>query len=503
MHDMNVKETKIDWRAVTVLPAGAAGLRVYITAPERRFHAAGGRDEMRLAAAGDRQLEKPVSWLDDDLGAGACVMPLAAWPRLNVWEAVKTAAAWAADLAVELKLAEIWFVMDGPDAGGFEKKVLEGVLLGRYRYRDFKRPDNGGAPPAELRVGMVTGSGREAAATAVLARTETICRAVNRVRTLVNHPANVLGPEDLAGHCVALAGECGLAVEVWDENRLAADGYAGLPAVGRGSERPPRMVELSFRPHGDARAHVALVGKGITFDSGGLSLKPPAGMEEMKRDMAGAAAVIGAMEIIARLKPQVAVTGIVVLAENMPDAAAQRPGDIITMRNGTTVEVKNTDAEGRLVLADGLLRAVALKPDYVVDIATLTGACLVALGTRIAGVLGDRAVVDRLVASSHETGEQVWPLPLEPVYRDDLKSDAADIANVGSDRNGGTIRGALFLREFVPESLPWAHVDIAGPSFVAKPWKYFAAGATGFGARLLAGFVKNLARPDGGCRGDG
>ena len=436
-----------------------------------------------------KKIEKPVCFAGTELDDGDYFFPLESLTHLNIWESVKVAAARALSLAREMKMSSLVMVMDASDSLGFHKKALEGMILGDYRYSAFKK-DKKDQKPCEIF--FVVGDLDAETIGADLRRTEIVCAGVNRVRDLVDQPAAILGPEELTSACLDVARKSGLSIDVWDESRLKNEGYTALLAVGQGSIRPPRMVQMQYVPEEKSRAHVVLVGKGITFDSGGLSLKPSASMEEMKRDMAGAAAVIGALEIIAALKPSVKVTGIVALAENMPDARAQRPGDIIMMKNGTSVEVKNTDAEGRLVLADALLRAAELQPDYLVDIATLTGACLVALGTKLAGVLGDQEVVDRLCQAGRETGEILWQLPLEPGYKEDLKSDCADLANVGSDRYGGTIRGALFLQEFVPEGVSWAHIDIAGPSFVNKKWKYFAPGATGFGARVLAGLVKNL-----------
>ena len=486
-----MQNTAITWRVSDVLPTAAKGLRVYLLADERQFFAEDEQNRRLIKVLARKEIEKPVYFAGVDLDSVDYLFPLESLKGLNIWESVKVAAGRALALALEMKISSIIMVMDAPGSLGFHKKSLEGILLGGYRYTAFKKEDME-QPQASCEICFVVGDLDASAVEVELQRTEIVCRSVNRVRELVDRPAAILGPEELTSACLEVAGKSGLSIEVWDESRLKNEGYAGLLAVGQGSVSPPRMVQMQYVPEGESRAHVALVGKGITFDSGGLSLKPAGSMEEMKRDMAGAAAVVGALEIIAALKPPVTVTGIVALAENMPDARAQRPGDVIVMKNGTSVEVKNTDAEGRLVLADALLRAAELKPDYLVDIATLTGACLVALGTKIAGVLGDQEVVDRLCKAGEETGEILWQLPLEPGYREDLKSEVADLANVGGDRYGGTIRGALFLQEFIPPGVRWAHIDIAGPSFVAKKWKYFAPGATGFGARVLAGLVKNL-----------
>ena len=483
-------DATITWRITDVLPVAVGGLRVYLMAEGRQFFVEHERSQRLTKVLARKKIEKPVYFAGLDLNDGDYLFPLGSLTHLNIWESVKVAAERALSLAREMKFSSVIMVMDAPDSLGFHKKALEGILLGGYQFSTFKKADKDQTlwPDISFVVGNLDATVIEAD----LKQTETVCRSVNRVRDLVDQPAAILGPEELTSACLEVARKSGLSIDVWDKSRLKSEGYTALLAVGQGSVRPPRMVQMQYVPEAENRAHVVLVGKGITFDSGGLSLKPSASMEEMKRDMAGAAAVIGALEIIAALKPPVKVTGIVVLAENMPDARAQRPGDIITMKNGTSVEVKNTDAEGRLVLVDGILRAAELKPDYLVDIATLTGACLVALGTKIAGVLGYQEVVDKLCKAGEGTGEMLWQLPLEPGYREDLKSDAADLANVGSDRYGGTIRGALFLQEFVPKGIPWAHLDIAGPSFVNKKWKYFAPGATGFGARVLAGFVKSL-----------
>ncbi|MEA2108858.1 MAG: leucyl aminopeptidase [Pseudomonadota bacterium] len=480
----------VTWSITDVLPAEKKGLRVYLLAEKHQFFVEHEQSQRLTKLMARKEIKKPVYFTGSDLDAGDYLFPLGSLTHLNIWESVKVAAERAFVLAREMKISPVIMVMDAPGSSGFHKKAFEGILLGGYQFSTFKKADKdqGECPD----ISFVIGDLDTAAIEADLKRTEIVCTSVNRVRDLVDQPAAILGPEELTSVCMEVARKSGLSIDVWDESRLKSEGYTALIAVGQGSIRPPRMVQMQYVPEAESRAHVVLVGKGITFDSGGLSLKPPASMEEMKRDMAGAAAVIGALEIIAALKPPVKVTGIVVLAENMPDARAQRPGDIITMKNGTSVEVKNTDAEGRLVLVDGILRAAELKPDYLVDIATLTGACLVALGNKIAGVLGDQQVVDRLRKAGEGSGEMLWQLPLEPGYKEDLKSDAADLANVGSDRYGGTIRGALFLHEFVPEGVPWAHLDIAGPSFVSKKWKYFAPGATGFGARVLAGFVKSL-----------
>jgi leucyl aminopeptidase len=286
----------------------------------------------------------------------------------------------------------------------------------------------------------------------------------------------------------------GLGVEVIDERKAEKLGLGGLLGVGKASDNPPRMVKLTYVPAGRSRGHVALVGKGITFDSGGLTLKPYEGMLAMKTDMAGAAAVLAAMSVVPGLAPPVHVTGYLCLAENMVNGGAIRPGDVLRIKNGTTVEVLNTDAEGRLVLADGLSLAAAEQPDAIVDIATLTGACMVALGPRIAGLMGnDDGWLDQVRAAADRASEAVWPLPLPKEYRKDLDSDVADLKNVGG-RNGGALTAGLFLQEFV-DGRPWAHLDIAGPSRYDADDAYILKGGTGFGVRTLVELVAGFRKP--------
>ncbi len=365
--------------------------------------------------------------------------------------------------------------------------VAEGALLGAYVFARY-REAAAGARPAE-RVDVVTPLAKDKAARTAVERAEVLARAVHAVRDLVNTAPADLYPGAFADHARAAAKGTKVKVTVLDEKALVAGGYGGLVAVGQGSARPPRLVKVTYSP-ARAKRHVALVGKGITFDSGGLSIKPAKSMETMKSDMAGAAAVLHTVLAAAALEVPVAVTGWLCLAENMPSGHAQRPSDVITQRGGTTVEVLNTDAEGRLVLADGLVAATEENPDAVVDIATLTGAQLVALGTRVSAVMGTDAVREQVVAAAGATGELAWPMPLPEDLRDGLRSSVADIANVAADRNGGMLRAGLFLREFVGDT-PWAHVDIAGPSFnEGAPWGYTPAGGTGFGVRTLLGFLE-------------
>jgi leucyl aminopeptidase len=313
-----------------------------------------------------------------------------------------------------------------------------------------------------------------------------IADAVNLARDLINTAPIDLPPAVLAAEAERVAADQGVAVQVLDETELKAGGYGGITAVGQGSTRPPRLVRLEYT-HPEATRTVAFVGKGITFDSGGLSLKPPKSMETMKCDMSGAAATLAATAAIAELGLPVNVIGYMCLAENMPGGAAQRPSDIITIYGGKTVEVLNTDAEGRLVMADALARSGADNPDLVVDIATLTGAASVALGRRTAGVMGSsEAVAGQVAAVMREAGEPAWAMPLPEELRKGLDSPVADLANVSGDRNGGMLVAGLFLREFVPDGVAWAHLDIAGPAFnESSAHGYTPKGGTGAAVRAL------------------
>jgi leucyl aminopeptidase len=375
-------------------------------------------------------------------------------------------------------------VRDETDA----EAVALGGLLGGYafsRYRTTAPPP----PPAEL-----TLAAGDVPTGAAAKRAQAIAEAVTLARDLVNTGPSDLVPATLAEEAERVAADRGLDVEVLDEKALAEGGFGGLLAVGQGSVHPPRLVRLGYR-HPDATKTVVFAGKGITFDSGGLSLKPPKSMEHMKSDMAGAAAVLAALQVIADLGPAVNVVGYLAAAENMPGGAAQRPADIITIYGGKTVEVLNTDAEGRLVLADAIARSGTDSPDLIVDVATLTGAQLVALGKRTAGVMANEdAVRDGIVASAGRAGEAFWPMPLPDELRAGLDSDVADLANVSPDRAGGMLVAGLFLREFVPAGARWAHLDIAGPAFnESEAHGYTPKGGTGAAVRTLVQIATDVA----------
>jgi leucyl aminopeptidase len=368
--------------------------------------------------------------------------------------------------------------------------VTEGAGLGGYAFTAY-RTKTADLPHLE-RILLLPGEGVSGDdLQRGLARGEVLARATSLARDLVNTPPAHKRPPDLAERFAEIAAEAGLAVTIHDEQALAAGGFGGILGVGQGSSAPPRLVELSYAPD-NALAHVVLVGKGITFDSGGLSLKPTNSMNTMKSDMSGAAAVVAAMTALRALGVTTRVTGLVALAENMPSGTAIRVSDVLTHRGGKTVEVMNTDAEGRLVLADALAYAAEQQPDAMIDLATLTGAQVVALGSKIAGLMGtDDALVDALRAAADAAGELVWPLPLHAEYADMLRSEVADLKNIGKGGQAGAIIGGLYLKEFT-NGLPWAHLDIAGPAFTEDGDGYYTAkGGTGAGVRLLVRYLES------------
>jgi leucyl aminopeptidase len=368
------------------------------------------------------------------------------------------------------------------------RAFIEGYHLAGYRFLELKGKSDPVKTPALTVLGETLPDASDTKT--MLAEIEIVAQAVYAARSLVNRPASVATPTHLADWArTAAKGVRGLTVDVLDARRMKRDGLAGTLAVAQGTAEPPRFIVMKYAPRG-ARKRVALVGKAITFDSGGLSLKPPKSMETMKYDMAGGAAVVATVVAAARLGLDVAVTGFVPATENLPGPSAQKPGDVIRYANGTTVEVLNTDAEGRLVLADGLVLASKDRPDAIIDLATLTGAARIALGVRYAAVLGNRQdVIDALVAAGIRTGEPLWQLPMPAEYRDSLRSSVADLRNIGTGPEGGTITAALFLESFV-DGVPWAHLDIAGPAFAEQDWPECPRGGSGFGVRLLLSYLR-------------
>lgn len=373
---------------------------------------------------------------------------------------------------------------------GMIRAVAEGALLGSYAY------DKQSAKPYEppiARISVISASVKSEAKQAVATAT-VVAGAVAVARTWVNLPASVLYPETLADRARVLAKDVRIGVDVLDESALRSKGYGGLLAVGGGSARPPRLVRYAYAPRG-ARFHLVLVGKGITFDTGGLNLKPADAMYTMKCDMAGAAAVLAATHAIAELGLKVKVTAYASLAENMPSGTSYRPSDVLTVYGGTTVENANSDAEGRIVMADALARSNEDDADLVVDVATLTGACMIALGQRTAGLMAsDDQTADLVLDAAEAAGELFWQLPIPEEIADGLKSQVADLRSSGTKRYGGALTAAAFLREFVTDDRPWAHLDIAGPAFNdGEAYDYVQGGGTGFAVRTLVALAASLA----------
>nr|WP_202455067.1 leucyl aminopeptidase [Streptomyces sp. SID8367] len=385
-------------------------------------------------------------------------------------------------------------VQDAEDAGA----IAEGALLGAYSFDAYKEsakdPKNAKGPLAEI--ALLGGKPRDKAYKAEIERALALTEELNRARDLINTPPNDLNPEAFAAVATAAAKEHGLKVQVLDVKALEKGGYGGILGVGAGSASGPRLVKIAYSA-GRGKKHLAFVGKGITYDSGGISLKPAGHNETMKCDMAGAAAVFAAVVAAARLKLDVNVTGWLALAENMPSGSATRPGDVLRMYSGKTVEVLNTDAEGRLVLADALAKASEETPDAIVDVATLTGAMVLALGNRTYGIMSnDDAFRTSIHEIAEEVGEPAWPMPLPADLRKGMDSPTADIANMGERMGGGLVAG-LFLKEFVGEGITWAHLDIAGPAFnEGGPFGYTPKGGTGSAVRTLVRLAERTAAGD-------
>ncbi|MFE7617981.1 leucyl aminopeptidase [Streptomyces sp. NPDC057496] len=418
-------------------------------------------------------------------------------------EALRRAAGSAARILAGAKKAGFALPLaSAGDAGA----VAEGALLGAYAFTAYQGGEDKLAPKGKKNgngvklplgeVALLGGKPRDKAFKAAVERATAVTEEINRARDLINTPPNDLYPESFAAVATAAGKEHGIKVQVLDEKALVKGGFGGLLGVGQGSSHGPRLVKLAYT-HPKAEKTLALVGKGITYDSGGISLKPAGHNETMKCDMSGAAAVFAAVVAAARLGLQVNVTGWLALAENMPSGNATRPGDVLRMYSGKTVEVLNTDAEGRLVLADALTRASEEKPDAIVDVATLTGAMVLALGNRTFGIMAnDDAFRTSIHEIAEEVGEASWPMPLPADLRKGMDSPTADIANMGERMGGGLVAG-LFLQEFVGEGITWAHLDIAGPAFhEGAPYGYTPKGGTGSAVRTLVGLAERTAAGD-------
>jgi leucyl aminopeptidase len=383
--------------------------------------------------------------------------------------------------------------------------AIEGLILGSYRFTEFRSAKSA---PKEAALGKIVALSTAAGAKKDALRATAIATAVATARDFVNTPPSHLFPGEFAKRAKALGEAAGLEVEVLDDKALAKAGYGGIIGVGKGSSRPPRLVRLTHRGGKGKKAKtaggqersdsgiktVALVGKGITFDTGGISIKPAASMHHMTSDMGGAAAVIATVVLAAKQGLPIDVIATVPMAENMPSSTAQRPGDVLTQYGGITVEVLNTDAEGRLILADAIVRACEDDPDYLIETSTLTGAQTVALGARIPGVMGSDDFRDRVARISQDEGENAWAMPLPDELKDDLKSSVADLANVSAQRFAGMLVAGVYLREFVADDVQWVHIDVAGPAYNASgPWGYTGKGGTGVPTRTMFAVLEDIA----------
>jgi len=409
-------------------------------------------------------------------------------------EAVRRAAAHGARRARDLGAvsAAMFLPGEGVPARQRAQATAEGAILGSYRFDKYLTEKNGKALGA---VAVVEPDRRQQALAREGVRLGEIwAQATCAARDLVNEPANVVTPTYLAGRAEEIARAGRLKVRVLERDDCATLGMGAFVGVARGSQEPPKFIHLTYAPRGRARKRVALIGKGITFDSGGLDLKTADGMLRMKDDMSGAAAVLAVFQALPRLRLPLEVHGLIAATENMPSGTAQRPGDIVRAMNGLTIEIGNTDAEGRLTLADALAYAAKeIEPDEMIDMATLTGAVVMALGLGLSGVLGSQdAITERVLAAADAAGERMWRLPLHEEYKDGLKSDVADLNNISSQRGGGAIVAALFMREFTG-GIPWVHLDIAGTAFTEKELPLGPKGGTGVAVRTLLTYLMRLA----------
>ncbi len=464
--------------AESFLPAGAVA---EIEAGLRALDATGGSEQVHRLVVGSLPVASVLT-----VGLGK---QRAEWPA----ETIRRAAGVAAR---SLGSADTVLTTLGELPGeGVCSAAVEGLILGGYRFTEFRSAKTAPKDKGLRKITVLSGS-KDAKKQS--AHGAAVATAVATARDLVNTPPSHLFPAEFAKRARALGESVGLDVEVLDEKALQKAGYGGIIGVGQGSSRPPRLVRLIHRGSRLAKKpqqakRVALVGKGVTFDTGGISIKPAASMHYMTSDMAGAAAVVATVTLAAHLQLPIDVIATVPMAENMPSATAQRPGDVLTQYGGTTVEVLNTDAEGRLILADAIVRACEDKPDYLIETSTLTGAQTVALGSRIPGVMGSDEFRDRVAGISQRIGENGWPMPLPDELKEDLKSAVADLANVSGQRFAGMLVAGVFLREFVADGVAWAHIDVAGPAYnTAGPWGYSSKGATGVPTRTLCAVLEDI-----------
>ncbi|MET0901800.1 MAG: leucyl aminopeptidase [Acidimicrobiales bacterium] len=474
---------------VRTTPAGVAASAVGVVAGQTE---AVGIDWTHLEGQGFEAKKGDVRALPGDGGTTTYVVGLgsAAEVDADVLRHAAGSLARAARRHPSLAVDLLGAAADGTSAAAGAQAIAEGLVLGGYQYSAYKSEPK----PADLARAVIVGGGGKRAEDAI-ARGLTIAEAVCWARDLENEPGGSLTPSELAKQAVAVGRSAGFEVTVWDEKEIRKQRLGGLLGVNRGSEQVPRFLRLEYVPE-KPRGTVALVGKGITFDSGGLSLKTSDGMVGMKGDMGGAAAVLGAFRAIAALGSKARVLGFLPITDNMTGGDATRVGDVLTIRNGKTVEVLNTDAEGRLILADGLALASEAAPDAIVDLATLTGACMVALGDRTAGLMGNHeGWMDQVQAAAATAGEPVWALPLPDYLRGKLDSELADLKNITDTRYGGALAAGVFLREFVGDGIPWAHLDIAGPADSSVVEGELVKGGTGFGVRTLVELLSSYSKP--------
>ncbi len=457
----------------------------------------------RLMELGDFKAKEGASTVvygNGEIGAKRILLVGLGEKKKATLDTVRNAAAHAAKKSVELKAKTMSLASHKAFGGRFDLSAVgqvcgEGTYFGSYRYDEFVTENENGRL-GSLKVELIdSDSAKLKKLKKGLLSGIAIGKAQSYARTMANRPANVITPVELAAAAKELArGSKRLSCTVFDEKQMAAKGMGGVLAVGSGSQNKPRFIILKYTPPGKVASNlptVALVGKAITFDSGGISIKPSANMDEMKLDKSGGIAVMGAMKALAELAPPVNVFGIVPSAENMPSGTSYRPGDIINTFSGKTVEVQNTDAEGRMILCDGISYAVKQKCDIIIDIATLTGACVVALGKYMAGLMGnDGKLIKDLQKASEASGEKVWPMPSGEEYAKEMKSKIADLKNIGS-RWGGACTAAAFLRQFAGDT-KWAHLDIAGVWNFEKATEFTSEGASAFGVRLLTTYVIGL-----------
>ena len=409
---------------------------------------------------------------------------------LDLLEEVRVASHKTGKFCDSQKLTDVTIALDQASEEEF-RAVVQGLLYSTYSFQRYKSEPT---TPTLESINLWVAESFEASAQKIIEEETTIHLAVNTCRDFVNIPGSDLTPEIYVHEIESLFHDSPVNIMIRDSAQLEKDGFTGINIVGKGSPNKPYMVTLNYSPEkAKDDLHLAFVGKGVTFDTGGLSLKPPGGMWEMRMDMGGSATTLAAFKGIVDLKLPIRLTAVVCLAENRPGLAATLPGDIFKAKNGKTIQVENTDAEGRLVLTDGLAEAGDHKATHVIDMATLTGAIIRAIGTSLTGLFcNDEELQNQLVSSGKDVGEKFWPMPLEMEYRESLDDKVADLRNIGGD--AGAVTAALFLQEFIPEGAKWAHLDIAGTAFVTKSWKYYDWGATGWGVRSLIQLAKTMSK---------